>query len=81
MFCGAAVLLLAHQLDLRQGLDFPRVARLLCRSVIDQVFIKVLPPPKAVKAAFLGCPWQSLRHLFSQLRQSISQHGCRIGLS
>lgn len=42
---------------------------------------KAYPAPKAVKAAFLGCPWQSLRHLFSQLRQSISQHGCRIGLS
>ena len=83
MFAGGmAVLLLAHRLDLHQGLDFPRVARLLCRSVIDQVFIKGLPPPpKAVKAAFLGCPWQSLRHLFSQLRQSISQHECRIGLS
>ena len=72
---------MAHRLDLRQGLDFSRVARLLCRSAIDQVFIKGLPPPKAVKAAFLGCPWQSLRHLFSQLRQSISQHECRIGLS
>lgn len=44
MFAGVAVLLLAHRLDLRQGLDFPRVARLLCRSVIDQVFIKGLAP-------------------------------------
>lgn len=52
-----AVLLLAHWLDLRQGLDFPRVARLLCRSVIDQVFIKGLPPPKkSYQSCFLGLP-------------------------
>lgn len=55
------------------------VARLLCRNVIDQVFIKVLPPPKAAKAALLGCPWQGLRHLFLQLRRSISQRRCHIG--
>lgn len=42
--CEVSVLLMAHRLNLRQGLDFPRVARLLCRSVIDQAFIKDLAP-------------------------------------
>lgn len=56
MFAGMAVLLLAHRLDLRQGVDFPRVARLLCRSVIDQVFIKGLPPPENCQSCFLGLP-------------------------
>lgn len=49
MFAGVAVLLLAHRLDLRQGVDFSRVIMLLCRSVIDQVFIKGLPPRKLSK--------------------------------
>lgn len=47
---------MAHRLDLRQGLDFPRVARLLCRSVIDQVFIKGLPPPESCQSCFLRLP-------------------------
>lgn len=47
---------MAHRLDLRQGLDFPRVARLLCRSIIDQAFIKGLPPPESCQSCFLGLP-------------------------
>ena len=54
--CEVSVLLMAHRLDLRQGLDFPRVARLLCRSVIDQVFIKGLPPPESCQSCFLRLP-------------------------
>ena len=56
MFARVAVLLLAHRLDLRQGVDFSRVARLLCRSVIDQAFIKGLPPPESCQSCFLGLP-------------------------